>query len=360
MIIASQVWQSKVKNNTSDQSELVDAHLPLVRHIALRLSRSLPPSFPLEDLVQEGVIGLMRAATQYDPAAHHRSGFPKPVPFVCFARQRIRGAMLDSVGGRHWTANTHLPLDTGEPGDGPPEAACAPAQAHQAQRYELVRQVHRAATWLSADQRRIVSMRYGTDEMDMPAIAHAMGKSLRWVYGRHNAAIRELQFRLGARNGAENRLEVVPLKPAKTTTAGSVAAAAALETDRKKNLDELGELDQFFAPLKSKLARQTNLREWARGLYDDADAARSFEASGDRFTVLIGPRSNVSTVDVVALIKKVGIKIFCTFAKTTLKDLGEHVSADVAASVVSVAQTGFRTVTSFERGTQAPPAKKAA
>jgi RNA polymerase sigma factor (sigma-70 family) len=349
-----------VKNNTLCHTELVDAHLPLIRHIARGLSRTLPPSFPVEDLVQEGVIGLLRAATQYNPAAHQRSGFPKPVPFVCFARKRIRGAMLDAVTGRHYTAGTCLPLSTGENEDDAPGVACAPTVANQERdahtREQLLKTIA-ATTWLSADQRRILSMRYGSAEMTMPAIAKAMGHSLRWVAERHSEAIAELRFRTGVHGSqAPRRYSGVP----KSSKVIPTSAAAALEADRRKNLDELGELDQFFAPLKSKLTRQTNLRKWARELYDDADATRGFEASGDRFTVLIGPRSNVSSFDIPALIKKVGVKLFGTFAQTTLKDLAEHVSADVAASVTSVAQTGSRTVTSYERGTPAAPAKKAA
>jgi RNA polymerase sigma factor (sigma-70 family) len=347
-----------VKNNTSRQSDLVDTHLPLIRHIARGLSRTLPPSFPVEDLVQEGVIGLLRAAKRYDPAADPTPGFAR-AKFSSFAHMHIRGAMLDSVSGRHYTAGTCLPIWTGESEDDAAGVACAPTKANQERDLHSQEQLLKtivAAAWLTGDQRCILAMRYGSAEMTMPAIAKALNHSLRWVAARHSEAIAELQVRTGARNSATRRLAVVPSKPTKVIPI-AVSAAAALEADRRKNLDELGELDQFFAPLKSKLTRQTNLREWARGLYDDADVTRGFEASGDRFTVLIGPRSNVSTVDIAALIKKVGIKLFGTFAKTTLKDLAAHVSADVAASVTSVAQTGSRSVTSFERGT---PAKKAA
>jgi RNA polymerase sigma factor (sigma-70 family) len=361
-----------VKNNTSRHTELVDTHLPLIRHIARGLSRTLPPSFPLEDLVQEGVIGLLRAATQYNPDAHRGAGFAHAVPFPTFARKAVRGAMIESVRRRHWTANTCVPIWTGNrqidgdgytPGGDAPQPACAPTQGIQAERRDLLRQVAEAATWLTADQRSILSLRYGSAEMTMPAIAEAMGQSLRWVAARHSKAIAELQARTGARSGVARRLAVVPPKPTKAIAPISIAAAAAasLEADRRKNFDELGELDQFFAPLKSKLARQKSLREWSRGLYDDADATRGFEVSGDRFTILIGARSNESTVDIPGLIKKIGVKLFSTFAKTTLKDLAAHVPAEVAASVTSVAQTGSRTVTSFERGTPAAaPAKKAA
>jgi RNA polymerase sigma factor (sigma-70 family) len=351
-----------VKNSTSRQAELVDAHLPLVRHIARSLSRSLsrslPPSFPIDDLVQEGVIGLLHAAKRYDSAAHPTPGSTR-ASFSTFAHTRIRGAMLESVRRRHWTANTCLPFRTADESDGVPLPACAPTQAAQAERRDQLCRIAEAATWLTADRRCILSMRYGSAEMTMPAIAEELCMSLRMVFFEHDAAITEIQRHLGLHGRATPRRYSSVPKPTQTSKVVpiSVSPAAALEADRKKNLDELGELDQFFAPLKSKLTRQASLREWARGMYDDADATRGFEASGDRFTVLIGPRSNVSTVDIVALIKKIGIKLFGTFAKTTLKDLALYTSPDVAASVTSVAQTGSRSVSSYERGT---PAKKAA
>jgi RNA polymerase sigma factor (sigma-70 family) len=318
----------------------------------------------LEDLVQEGVIGLLEAARKYDPELRHRNGYA-PAKFSTFARTRIRGAMLDSVNRRHWTANTCEPLCTGEAEDDATGVACAPVEATQDRdiycRQQLLKTVA-ATTWLTADQRRVLSMRYGSAELTMPAIAEAMGKSLRWVAERHSEAIAELTSRMSVHGSAATRRYIVVPKPSKVIPISAAAsAAAALEADRRKNFDELGELDQFFAPLKSKLARQKSLREWSRGLYDDADPKRGFEVSGDRFTILIGARSNESTVDIPRLIKKIGVKLFSTFAKTTLKDLAEYVSADVAANVTSVAQTGSRTVTSFERGTPAAaPAKKAA
>jgi RNA polymerase sigma-B factor len=45
----------------------IEAHLPLVRSIARRY---LPSGEPLEDLVQAGTVGLIKAVDRYDPARH--------------------------------------------------------------------------------------------------------------------------------------------------------------------------------------------------------------------------------------------------------------------------------------------------
>ncbi len=74
------------------RDNLVLAHLPLLRSIAHKIHSSLPSCFDLEDLEQAGVLGLIEAATHYDP-----KGFPG-VPFRGYARKRIKGAIQDSIG----------------------------------------------------------------------------------------------------------------------------------------------------------------------------------------------------------------------------------------------------------------------
>ena len=77
---------------------LVAENLSLVPPIARRLAKTLPPSFEVDDLVQTGNIGLLRAATRFHPQTGN--------PFPAFARPIIRGAILDSVRRRHYSAAT--------------------------------------------------------------------------------------------------------------------------------------------------------------------------------------------------------------------------------------------------------------
>ncbi|AXE36045.1 RNA polymerase sigma factor FliA [Chromobacterium phragmitis] len=72
----------------------VEAYTPLVRKLAGIMIARLPASVELGDLVQVGMIGLIEAARQFDPA--------QGVQFETFASQRIRGAMLDELRREDW------------------------------------------------------------------------------------------------------------------------------------------------------------------------------------------------------------------------------------------------------------------
>lgn len=72
-----------------DVDSLVEANLPLVRHIMHSVAAHFPRHADLDELAQAGALGLVEAAHRYDPA--------RGVPFESWAALRIRGAMLDSV-----------------------------------------------------------------------------------------------------------------------------------------------------------------------------------------------------------------------------------------------------------------------
>jgi len=76
------------------RDELVIAHVDLVKTMASRLGRRLPSQVELSELVSVGVMGLIDAATRYQPSLG--------VPFDAFARRRIHGAMLDALRGLDW------------------------------------------------------------------------------------------------------------------------------------------------------------------------------------------------------------------------------------------------------------------
>jgi len=74
---------------TGDRNELVLTHLPLIRTIAKRLSKRLPPSVEVEELVNIGVLGLLDAWDRFDAT--------KGVPFKSYAELRIKGQMIDAL-----------------------------------------------------------------------------------------------------------------------------------------------------------------------------------------------------------------------------------------------------------------------
>lgn len=70
----------------------VDVYLPLVGAIAKAVSRRLPNVVEFNDLVSDGVIGLLEALRKYDPS--------RGVAFSAYAGHRIRGAMIDGLRRR--------------------------------------------------------------------------------------------------------------------------------------------------------------------------------------------------------------------------------------------------------------------
>lgn len=68
--------------------------MPWVRIIALQIHRSLPPNIMLEDLVQDGMIGLIMAFREHDK----KSG----VVFHTFAGNKIRWAIMDGLRAGDW------------------------------------------------------------------------------------------------------------------------------------------------------------------------------------------------------------------------------------------------------------------
>ena len=66
----------------------IKEHLPLVKRIAHQICSRLPPNVEVDDLIQEGLTGLLDALTRYEPQAN--------LNFEVYARTRIRGAIYDA------------------------------------------------------------------------------------------------------------------------------------------------------------------------------------------------------------------------------------------------------------------------
>jgi RNA polymerase sigma factor FliA len=71
------------------QEELLEKYTPLVRSIAYQIKQRLRIPLEIDELVQDGRIGLMEAAERFDSKLG--------VSFKTFAYYRIKGAMYDSL-----------------------------------------------------------------------------------------------------------------------------------------------------------------------------------------------------------------------------------------------------------------------
>ncbi|HXA52047.1 MAG TPA: FliA/WhiG family RNA polymerase sigma factor [Candidatus Acidoferrum sp.] len=78
----------------AERERLILEHLPQVRLIARRIQERLPESITLDDLVSTGVLGLISAIDNFDPAQN--------VKLKTYAEYKIRGAILDSLRGLDW------------------------------------------------------------------------------------------------------------------------------------------------------------------------------------------------------------------------------------------------------------------
>lgn len=78
---------SRIKHHA--RSELVAGYLPLVKAPVERFRQQVASQTELDDLVADGLLALHDAANRYGPS--------QPVRFAAYAKQRIRGAILDSL-----------------------------------------------------------------------------------------------------------------------------------------------------------------------------------------------------------------------------------------------------------------------
>jgi len=74
---------------TAERDRLVEQYLPLVRHVVARMTVRWPGGTSGDDFFSAGVMGLLHAATTFDPG--------RGASFKTFAYAAIRGAILDEV-----------------------------------------------------------------------------------------------------------------------------------------------------------------------------------------------------------------------------------------------------------------------
>ena len=76
------------------REEIVHKYLHLVKYVAGRISVNLPPNVELNDLINDGILGLIDAIEKYDD--------DRGVKFETYAITRINGAILDALRSLDW------------------------------------------------------------------------------------------------------------------------------------------------------------------------------------------------------------------------------------------------------------------
>ena len=85
-----QIWaEYRATGEAGLRNRLVLQYAPLVKYVAGRLRARMPESVDQDDLVSDGVLGLMDAIERFEPA--------RGLSFQTFAVPRIRGAIIDGM-----------------------------------------------------------------------------------------------------------------------------------------------------------------------------------------------------------------------------------------------------------------------
>lgn len=78
--------------------ELMEQCQGLVRSLALKIHRQLPPQVELDDLIAYGQLGLAEAAAEFDPE--------RGIQFSTYSYYRIRGAIFDGLSKMSWISRS--------------------------------------------------------------------------------------------------------------------------------------------------------------------------------------------------------------------------------------------------------------
>ncbi|MDQ6826621.1 MAG: FliA/WhiG family RNA polymerase sigma factor [Candidatus Eremiobacteraeota bacterium] len=76
------------------REEIIHKYLHLVKYVAGRISVNLPPNVEVNDLINDGIVGLIDAIEKYDDE--------RGVKFETYAITRINGAILDALRALDW------------------------------------------------------------------------------------------------------------------------------------------------------------------------------------------------------------------------------------------------------------------
>jgi RNA polymerase sigma-B factor len=157
------------------RSRVIEEHLPLVESIARRYTSS---GEPLDDLMQAGSIGLIKAVDRFDPQRGRA--------LAAFASPLIEGEVRHHLRDRRRRASHESPA--------PSEAVDGGARTEERSEARLL--LARGWPALPARERRLLELRYFGD-LTQAQIARQVGLSQAQVSRLLNAALERLRSELG-------------------------------------------------------------------------------------------------------------------------------------------------------------------
>lgn len=169
---------------------LVVQHLDLAGTVARHVARGLPRTFDLEDLTSEGYVGLLRAATRFQPEIHDQ------VPFRKWAWPIVYGAIIDSVRRGAYIEHTRESIEGLE---GPNfVASYTPDPAADIDQARLTAAVGVEVRKLKPRARALMAAYYGPQEATLRNIGGRMGVTESRASQIHSEALKKLRRRLAA------------------------------------------------------------------------------------------------------------------------------------------------------------------
>lgn len=89
------LWQTYLAEPTDESREALILHYaPLIKYVAGRLAIGLPSNVEIDDLISNGIFGLIDAIERFEPE--------RGIKFETYAIARIRGAIIDSLRENDW------------------------------------------------------------------------------------------------------------------------------------------------------------------------------------------------------------------------------------------------------------------
>lgn len=226
--------KSTAQTPPTSSNDAVKRYSPLVRSIARRLSMKLPKHYDFNDLVSDGMVGLLLAIERFDPN--------RGVKFETFATYYIKGAILDNLpklpkvpkaqedviydspedvetdSANLFNRVTNLAysyilsLDApsgGSDGDESFNLLSQLGEADSVQRDIEFEQLQKTLTWVIEQlphQERTTLKLYYFQKMPFNEIGKKLGLSESWVSRIHKRALEQLRVKLGKKKSIDDFL----------------------------------------------------------------------------------------------------------------------------------------------------------
>jgi RNA polymerase sigma factor for flagellar operon FliA len=232
--MGAQAMNSAPNAPPTSNTEAVKRYLPLVRSIARRVSMKLPKHYDFNDLVSDGVVGLLLAIERFDPS--------RGVKFETFATYYVKGAILDNLPKLPKAPKVHEEVIYEDPEEVEADSATlfnrvtnlaysyilsldAPSGSSDGdegfsllsqlgdsdtiQRDIEFEQLQKTLTWVIEQlptQERTTLKLYYFQQLPFNEIGKRLGLSESWVSRIHKRALEQLRMKLGKKKSVDDFL----------------------------------------------------------------------------------------------------------------------------------------------------------